>query len=165
MTSIIPLVHAMSAFTNVDIIDHNLVVFYRDADGLTVCCFCRSELDDLLGRDLSGNHMAARDRAQFFLVLGLEKLSHGPRGQLRECLIGRREDGERTFALPWVHEVRRLSKGIPRSWPARSERAATSVAMTKVATASMVSNCFPELMFTEHSAVEISAAAANKSCR
>jgi hypothetical protein len=49
--------------------------------------------------------MVGEDCDQLLLVLGLEQCLDGAGGQLRECFVGGREDGERARTVQRVHET------------------------------------------------------------
>ena len=100
--------------------------------------FGRVELDDLVGHDLTGDDVVEQDLLERLLVG--EQAVERPGRQGGECVVRRREDGERAIALERLDETRLLGGGeerlertgcrsgvhdvlqVGRSGPARSRR-------------------------------------------
>ena len=75
----------------------------------------------------AGDDVIGQDLRQRRLVLGLEQAVHRARRQLRERLVGRREDRERTLALERVDEAGRLHRGDERRVVLRVDRVVDDV--------------------------------------
>ncbi len=91
-------------------VHHDRSVLDLDGDFLAVD---RGDLSGLhiSGHHLSGDDVVGKDRDELLLVLGLEERFDGSGGKLREGLVGRSEDRERSLARERLGQTGGLDRG------------------------------------------------------